>query len=238
MFKILSTALLATAVSLLSAHAQMRGSISGSGGHGRSGSFRAVISASEVHGSFSGRAGMRHFYPPALLGTPYYYADYASQPVVTEAPPQFVVVEVPAPSAAVAPQEKAEPLLIEWRDGRYVRVRGSQAAEGEPPAQPDSADAAPVKPTTAAKRANHTQPPAPDLQPVELVYRDGHREQVRGYTIADGILYASGNYWTDGYWNKKIMLSALNLPATEQASEERGVKFAWPSSPNEVVVQP
>ena len=71
-----------------------------------------------------------------------------------------------------------------------------------------------------------------------LIFRDGHSEEVRDYTIADGMLYARGDYYTDGYWNKKIDLATLNVAETMQANASRSVKFTLPSSPNEVITRP
>jgi hypothetical protein len=120
----------------------------------------------------------------------------------------------------------AQPLMIELRNGRYVRVNTSpvdgEAPELEHPAEPD------VKAQTAPK----------DLPSTLLVFRDGHNEQVRDYTIAYGVLYARGDFYTDGYWNKKIDLSSLNLTETVQENAGRDVKFVLPSSPNEVVTRP
>jgi hypothetical protein len=153
-----------------------------------------------------------------------------------------MVIEVPSTAPSQVTKETAEPLMIEWQDGRYVRVGGPQGKDDETQlasAKPATASTPAAKPVEIARRATYSQPPAvPELQPVELVYRDGHHEQIREYTIANGVLYATGDYWTDGYWTKKIQLAALNLPATQSASQERGVKFALPSSPNEVVVRP
>ena len=81
-------------------------------------------------------------------------------------------------------------------------------------------------------------PAAHDLDPVVLVFRDGHREQVSTYTIADGILYTSGDYYTNGSWNKKIELSSLNIPETVSSNRSQGVNFQLPSAPNEVMVRP
>jgi hypothetical protein len=75
-----------------------------------------------------------------------------------------------------------------------------------------------------------------ELAPTVLVYRDGRREEVREYSIANGVLYARGDYYADGYWNKKIELAALDLPQTVKANQERGVKFVLPDSPNNVVM--
>jgi hypothetical protein len=77
-----------------------------------------------------------------------------------------------------------------------------------------------------------------DLPAAILIFRDGHSEEVHDYTIADGSLYARGDFYTDGYWNKKIDLSALNLAATMQTNSARNVKFVLPSSPNEIITRP
>ena len=113
--------------------------------------------------------------------------------------------------------------MIELQNGRYVRVN-STAADGE------------AQPLTLAP--DRTPSPPHELAPVLLVFRDGHSEEVRNYTIADGILYASGDYYTDGSWNKKIALSTINLPQTLEANAKRNVKFVLPESPNEVITRP
>jgi hypothetical protein len=116
-----------------------------------------------------------------------------------------------------------QPLMIELQNGRYVRVNRA-AADGEAVLL----DLAP----------DRTPSPPHELAPVLLVFRDGHSEEVRDYTIADGILYASGDYYTDGYWNKKIDLSTVNVARTLGANAVRNVKFVLPSSPNEVITRP
>jgi hypothetical protein len=227
MFKILPAALLASAVFLLPAQAQVR-----------AGSFTG-ISSGGIHNTARGHSAMRRFFPPLLLGDPYDYADYTSRPAESGNAPQIIVVQVPA-AAPPAPSREArvEPLMLELQGDHYVRVGEAQQEENQPAAQPRDARLTRVKPLPTANHANQRQSPAADLQPIALVYRDGHREQVRDYTIAGGALYASGNYWTDGYWSRKIQLSALNLPATEQANRADGAEFLLPRSPYEVVVRP
>jgi hypothetical protein len=110
--------------------------------------------------------------------------------------------------------------MIERQNGRYVRV-SSTAAKGEGLLDNDK------KPS-----------PTPTLPPALLIFRDGHSEEVRDYAIADGILYARGDYYADGYWNKKIAISTLNLPQTFQANTSRNVKFVLPTSANEVITRP
>jgi hypothetical protein len=138
-----------------------------------------------------------------------------------------------------------QPLMIELQNGRYVRVN-SAAVDGEAlpinftaksqvskPGHVSSAKLAtdPTQPSISTARPEHSLPPA------LLVFRDGHTEEVRDYTIADGILYARGDYYTDGYWNKKIDLASLDVTQTEQANASRSVKFVLPSSPNEVITR-
>jgi hypothetical protein len=151
------------------------------------------------------------------------------------------------------PASSAQPLMIELQNGRYVRV-STAAVDGEARELEQPAEPATVAQTEPYKRAHSTRLPA--VGPVQqaaaptndaamhnlpsalLVYRDGHNEQVRDYTIADGVLYARGDFYTDGYWNKKVDLSSLNLTATVQENAARNVKFVLPLSPNEVVTRP
>jgi hypothetical protein len=121
-----------------------------------------------------------------------------------------------------------QPLMIELQNGRYVRINSTPANGEVLPAKSSSSDA----PDTRAAAPTH------DLPPAVLVFRDGRSEEVRDYTIADGILYARGDYYTDGYWNKKIALDALNITETVQANTTRNVKFVLPTSPNEVITRP
>jgi len=186
-----------------------------------------------------GRAAMGHFLGPGLLlGSPYGYADYPSLPA---SEPQVIVVQMPSPAEAVPAEPKSELLLIEWRGDRYVRLSGASGngMMGPGTAAPlDYREPEATKSPAAAGRARAAEPAPPALTPVVLVYRDGHREQIREYSIANGMIYARGDYWNDGYWTKKIQLAALDLPATEKASQELGSKFVLPTSPNEVILQP
>ena len=138
-----------------------------------------------------------------------------------------------------SPPSSSQPLMIELQNGNYIRVNHTPA-DGE--ALPLAFSPGPTQAKPA--RTHSTQPPAMaapaarELPPVRLVFRDGHSEEVRDYTIADGILYARGDYYTDGFWNKKIELSTLNLSKTLAANAERSVNFVLPSSPNEVITRP
>jgi hypothetical protein len=180
--------------------------------------------------SFAGRPHPRWFGSSAIfLGDPF-YADYRMDPLAT-APPQIVIVQ-PATTTDTPPEAKSEPLMIELQGNRYVRFGGrQQSSERGTSAPPDYAE--------ANAGSFSSQPTAhADLPPTVLIFRDGHREQVPEYAIVGSILYASGDYWQNGYWTKNIQLSALNIPATVRANHDNGVRFLLPSAPNEVVTRP
>jgi hypothetical protein len=140
----------------------------------------------------------------------------------------------------------SQPLVMELHGGRYVPV-ASAAIGGE--ALPlsfgsndnennsDAQEATPTR-TQSNRPAGITASPASELAPAVLVFRDGHSEEVRDYTIADGMLYIRGDYYTDGYWNKKIELSSLDVSQTQKANASRNIRFVLPSSPNEVITRP
>ncbi len=63
-----------------------------------------------------------------------------------------------------------------------------------------------------------TEPTAP---PTVLVFRDGHREETRNYAVAGQTLWIFSEQRA-----RKVPLSELNVEATRQANEERGIEFA------------
>jgi hypothetical protein len=165
-----------------------------------------------------------HFGTPIFLGGAW-YPDYSTDVVQTT--PQVIVLQAPAPMVPVVKEEPKPitPLMIELQSGQYIR-----SDQTDKPVQQAKANT-----LTKAKTADPR--PAPGaIVPAVLIFRDGHREQVHEYTVVDGAIYAHGDYWTDGYWNKKILLSALDVPATVSANEATGSKFELPSAPNVVIV--
>ena len=163
-------------------------------------------------------------YGTAFLGDPW-FTSYPAESVSTPVP----VIVLPAPSATQpAPEAKsAEPLLIEWQGDHYARFSGDSAHGASAAVDYSEAANGPVA---------HPQA-SPAIHPASvLVYRDGHREQVAGYSIVGGVLYVSGDLWKDGFWTRKIPLSVLDLPATIQANRAAGAIFELPSGPNVVTV--
>ena len=177
----------------------------------------AQRSAPHFSGRASHSASRSSFYSaPFLSDFPYGYGLYDSAP---PAPPPAAY---PVPAATEPAPLPAEPLLLELRGDRYVRVSGAGNTEAEILSLPVS----PAPPTPA--------PPANAI----LIFRDGHREEVSQYTITAGSLYAAANYYGSGSWNRKIELSSLDLPRTVAENKSRGVAFQLPSAPNVVIVGP
>ena len=207
-------------------------------------------------GQSAHRSGFRRSSPYTSLPFPF-LGDflnlddlYSTGYPVASQPPVILVQTAPAmpDSSGYAAQPKnnrepppAQPLMIELQNGRYTRL-SSTAANGEP-LLPEPNHVQPAKP--ARLNSSHiaasnsiTQASALDLPPALLVFRDGHTEEVRDYAIADGFLYARGDYYADGYWNKKIAISTLNVRQTIEANAKHSIKFALPTSPNEVITRP
>ena len=247
MFRWLSIALLAATVFVPLSSAQRRGAM------GRPGSAAHAGFARGVRGGIGLHPQTRPFTRGIILGSPFLYSDYdAGEPYVVardvesdveSAPPQFVVVQ--PISAGDSPRKtRLKPLLIEWQGDRYVRFGGAEeTAERGTSTHPDYAEPTitkpptkpPTKPSMSATQKERSEARVGELPPAVLVYRDGHREEIPDYAIADGVIYVCGNNWQNGYWTKRIPLSALDPPATMQANQQRGVKFMLPSAPNVVI---
>jgi hypothetical protein len=192
--------------------------------------------------------GTRRFNQGIFPGSPYFYSDYdLTEPYgfdnsvqndvqndVESAPVHFMVGR--PTSADDSPRgPRPRPLLIELQGDRYVRFGGAQETEdGGTSSHPAYAPSATTKPPLSATQKERTEVAA-ELPPAVLVYRDGHREEVADYAIANGVIYVRANYWQNGYWTKHIPLAALDPAATMQANQQRGVKFMLPSAPNVVI---
>jgi hypothetical protein len=162
-----------------------------------------------------------HFFSP-FWSTAFWWDDGysgAGDQVVVQQPAPVVVQQ----TAPVQEAKPANPLLIELQGDRFVRLTGNDV-------NPPVAAAGAAQSMAAQQHA--------ELPPAVLVFRDGRRQEVFSYSIIGPALYASGTYWTNGYWTQKILLADLNLSATLQANRERGVNFVLPSAPDQVVTRP
>jgi hypothetical protein len=215
-------ALVAAAVLVPAAHAQMGGGVSPP-------ALTAVGTGFPVPGGARFVGSPQHLvsHGTLFLGTAL-FPDYLPEPVVVQAPPpQVVVVQQPAVAAA-SDTVKPGPLLIEWQGDRYVRVTGNE--NRSIPAQPDYFEGPIHRAATPSSR--------PEMPPAVLIFRDGTRRDVREYVIVGGVLYAGSDYWENGSWTKQIQVSSLDVPATLEANQQRGVKFILPTGPHEVVTRP
>lgn len=180
---------------------------------------------------FHGNGGFGHHgqyaYPAAFFPYPFYDQALfdAGYPLASQ-PPVILLQSPPVPAAPAAAQSAMQPLMIELQGDRYVRVSGEEDSRSEMVGAGAAVSAEGV-------RSKLTQLPA-----TLLVFRDGHQEQTADYTIADGILYARGDFYSSGTWTRKIELSALNLPETIRANQSQGVPFHVPTAPNVVIVGP
>jgi hypothetical protein len=194
-------------------------------------SAQRMVSASPRFAPGYNRGGhARSFFYPLAFSDPF-YSDYLSStgyPVASQ-PPVIILQAPPAP--APVPERSSsptQPLMIELQGDRYVQVSGQETSGTEMIDSMPQERSWGVAIPTAAK----------ELLPAILVFRDGHREDVSDYTIADGVLYTRSDYYTNGSWNRKIELSSLNLPETVKSNQSRGLRFQVPSAPNEVAVGP
>jgi len=67
--------------------------------------------------------------------------------------------------------------------------------------------------------------PAQEQDPTVLVFRDGHRQEIRNYAIVGQMLWDFGAKGTH-----KIPLSDLDLETTRKLNDERGVDFVLPKT--------
>jgi len=175
----------------------------------------------------------------AFLPAPYYHAydDSGYWPPAAPAYPPSQAYQAfqgtYQDQAAVAPPAPPiEPLLMEERDGQWVRVLNGTELPTAAQAQAASAQA----PKASATPEAPAQPPA-KLPSAMIVFRDGHMEEVAKYMIQGNILYTSGDYWSTGSWTRKIRVADLDVPATLKINEQRGAKFDLPSGPGEIMVR-
>ena len=246
-------AILATAISMSPAAAQIRGTGASPGTFGIAATPGTMGGPTGIPTSGIGTAATAGFSGGVVVGNvrfdrghgsarraillpyPYFYSDYGDD-TGEAAQPQIVVVPTPAPTPSVAPPAPLESLLIEWRGDHFVRTIMSQKSSAAGQTAPEGSEKSAVR-VSVPGRKNAAQPPR-QLPPAVLVFRDGRQEQVSDYTIMGGTIYSKADYWTSGSWTRKIQIADLDVPATLKVNQERGLKFVLPASPNEVIIRP
>ncbi|HWC18828.1 MAG TPA: hypothetical protein VG498_17595 [Terriglobales bacterium] len=166
-----------------------------------------------MHGSFNfgnwRGDGFHHHHFTPVLATPYYaypyyplfydYSAYYQQPEPAPAPqPQVIIIK-----------DETSHSDDSSRYGEHsFNERGHEPAHEE---------AAPPKPASAPE----LEDPGPMTT---LVYRDGHKSEIRNYAIVGPNLLDL----TKAPVIKKIPLDSLDLEATRRENEENGVDFHLP----------
>jgi hypothetical protein len=184
--------------------------------------------------AFAHRGQQRFFngstFPPPACFDPNYNQDDES--VMPDAAPAQELVAPPAQPPAPEPTP-AETLVIEYRDGHWVRIPTGSQLPVFP--QSDSAQASSLRPVVASPKESAL--PLRALPPAVLMFRDGHKEEVERYMIQGDVIYTSADYWSTGSWTRKIYIAELDVPGTLKLNQQRGGKFSLPSGPSEVVVR-
>jgi hypothetical protein len=165
-----------------------------------------------------------------------YYDDYESTDELApqkEGSVNVVVAPQPERTPARAPEAPTESLILEYRDGQWVRISTSIHLPLVP---------APVEPRILDSRREgpgpqETSQPPVKLPPAVLVFRDGRQEEVARYVVERDVLYVSTDCWSTGTWTKKTPIADLNIAETSKLSAARGEKFSLPTRPNEIVVR-
>jgi len=78
---------------------------------------------------------------------------------------------------------------------------------------------------SSPRQAQASPAPAEEQEPTVLVFRDGHKQEVRNYAIVGQMLWdfsAKGTH--------KIPLADLDLDTTRKLNDERGVEFVLPKA--------
>lgn len=153
-------------------------------------------------------------------GAPYFYSDDYRYDQAEYARPE--PAPQPAPIVQGKPEPLPEPVLLELHGSQWVKV--TNFGEASQQALGSSAKA-------------EAQPPI-EMAPAVLVYRDGRSEEVSSYSIIGSAIYTKSDYWSSGSWTRTIQIADLDIPSTLKQNQQRGVKFALPSGPDEVVVRP
>jgi hypothetical protein len=91
-------------------------------------------------------------------------------------------------------------------------------------AGPENFQPYPDPPPVAAAQPTPTAPEPKPAEPIVLVFRNGHQQEVTNYAIMGDSLYVFDK------GRRKIALADLDIPATVKANDDRGVEFEVPPS--------
>jgi hypothetical protein len=141
------------------------------------------------------------------------------------------MIEAPQPVRVI------QPILIERQGDEWVQVSGYSQSPASAQAEASTTAGTTHRRATLPSGNEAAEPPR-EIPPAVLVFRDGHQEEVKSYTIIGNTLYAKTNYWASGVWTRKIEIANLDVPATLKLNAQRGSNFRLPSGPQEVMIRP
>src|SRR5215472_805898 len=215
----LTVALLTAMLFALSTHGQVRG-VASARARNAGTSFRhggqARLVGPARHRSSNGYIFYPFYYPFYSSDYDYYHSDY--EPV--ESPEKAVLAQ----QESVLIAHPAESLILENRDGQWVRIPTGTHLPISPGAEVSG-------PSDAAFR------PPIKLPPTVLVFRDGHQEEVQRYVVQGTDLYNGADYWSSGTWTRRIPIAELDVPTSLKVNAARGGNFSLPTRSYEVIVR-
>lgn len=173
----------------------------------------------QTGGTFNLQNGNRgrgeHHHNRGSLGTYVYAYPYPvpvevqdqqeeAQPPAEEVmgPPQTIYDRRPVPRGANAPGDEDSRYGEHYLDSRERR----QPVKEEPVARVESK-------------------PLPEPEPIIVIFKDGHQKEIKNYAIVGDTLYDLG-----AAVSHKIKLDDVDLKATINKNEERGVEFSLPAN--------
>lgn len=169
------------------------------------------------HHRFIRPFGFPFGYPFAYPYTAYPYYPYGLQS-------DFVYSSYPAQQAVdySAGQNAVLVSDLQRLQSELDQLKQQQAIEREQ--RTERQQYAMNSPTSTPQPIPRARPEAP---PTVLIFRDGHKTETRNYAVAGQTLWIFSEERA-----RKVPLASLDLDATHQANEERGVEFALqPRSP-------
>jgi hypothetical protein len=177
--------------------------------------FRPSTSAHPFgHGTCCSHEHHRSFTP--VYAVPYYgYYGYPydyDASTAYDQPQQPVQQEAPPPQVIIIKDERSS---ASNDDPRYGQREFDEGDSYELPAKKEVARAKPAPPPVVQEE---------QLPMTTLIYRDGHKSELRNYAIVGSNLIDL----TKSSLMKKIPLASLDLEATRRENEENGVDFHLP----------
>ena len=167
--------------------------------------------------------------PHNVISQPYYYPG---RPGVPRGPRHEGHHNFRGAGVAVYPVPYAVPVPVPYaEDDSQQAYEDQQDYQGGPTIFDRRGSGQPAPYAVEPQQAPAPQQSAAtqDTEPIEdqpqtvLVFKDGHQLEVQNYAIVGGTLYDM----TPGH-PRRVALSELNVPATQQQNEDRGLSFDVP----------